>query len=83
MWELTIKIAAGRLRLAGPLADFVVGSRGALQSIDLARIEATGRLPFHHGDPFDRMLVAQAIEEGLTLVTADRALRRHPLAWLW
>jgi PIN domain nuclease of toxin-antitoxin system len=83
LWELTIKIAAGRLRLGGPLADLVAGSRVALLPVELGHIEATGRLPFHHGDPFDRMLVAQAIEEGLTLVTADKALRRYPVACLW
>ena len=39
-------------------------------------------LPKHHGDPFDRMLVAQAIVDGLTLITSDRALRRYPVATL-
>jgi PIN domain nuclease of toxin-antitoxin system len=39
-------------------------------------------MPNHHGDPFDRMLVAQAITDGLTLVTSDRILRRYPVATL-
>jgi PIN domain nuclease of toxin-antitoxin system len=69
--------------LAGPLADLVAGSRVALLPVELGHIEATGCLPFHHGDPFDRMLVAQAIEEGLTLVTSDETLHRYPVAWLW
>ena len=70
-------IAAGRLRLAGPLADLVAGSRVALLPVDLAHIEATGSLPFHHGDPFDRLLIAQARLEGLRLVTSDGQMKRY------
>lgn len=83
IWELTIKLHVGRLQLAGPLSDLVVDSRVHLLPIGLNHIEATSRLPPHHGDPFDRMLVAQAVEDGLTLVTADALIRRYAVAWLW
>lgn len=54
-----------------------------LLPIGLAHIRLVGGLPLHHGDPFDRLLIAQAIEEGLTLVTADTVIQRYPVAWLW
>lgn len=83
VWELTIKLSLGRLRLAGSLSDLIRDSKVRLLPIGLGHIGATARLPPHHSDPFDRMLVAQAIEEGLTLVTADTAIQRYPVAWLW
>ena len=46
----------------------------------ILRVES---LPLHHADPFDRLLVAQALEEGLTILTADRTLSRHPVSILW
>ncbi|WP_416901903.1 type II toxin-antitoxin system VapC family toxin [Micromonospora echinospora] len=69
LWEITIKQTTGKL--AGPpdLAELVrdMGFRELPVTHDHA--VAAGRLPFHHRDPFDRMLVAQAVTEGLTLVT--------------
>ena len=54
-----------------------VGMGFAPLPITLAHGIAAGSLPRHHGDPFDRMLIAQARSEGLTLVTTDRAIRRY------
>ena len=48
----------------------------------LRHTQAIDSLPNHHGDPFDRMLVAQAIIDGLTLITSDQTLRRYPVATL-
>lgn len=74
LWEITIKQTAGKL--AGPpdLAKLVrdMGFRELPVTHDHAI--AAGRLPFHHRDPFDRMLVAQAVTEGLTLVTRDASI---------
>lgn len=83
VWELTIKLSVGRLRLGGSLSDLIADSKVGLLPIGLGHIEATARLPHHHGDPFDRMLIAQAREEGMTLVTADPSIQRYPVAWLW
>ena len=77
-WEIAIKAALGRLAFL--LNDFETMRAGlgfAPLSITLAHGIAAGSLPRHHGDPFDRMLIAQARTEGLTLVTTDRALRRY------
>jgi PIN domain nuclease of toxin-antitoxin system len=83
VWELTIKLAVSRLELPEAPDVMAVNARFRLLPIALAHIRTTARLPHHHHDPFDRILVAQAIEEGLTLVTADVRIQRYPVAWLW
>lgn len=75
--EAAIKRASGKLKLSGPLAQ----AANALQLIELPVTaqhgEAAGMLPRHHGDPFDRMLIAQARIERLVLVTNDSFLSRY------
>lgn len=74
VWELEIKRATGRLEIDIDLIDYLSRSGfAALPIIDRHSV-AAARLPPHHRDPFDRMLVAQARLEALTLVTADRTL---------
>lgn len=83
LWELSIKIAQGRLRLPAPpeaAVEMLEATELPIRHAHLARLR---ELPFIHKDPFDRLLVAQAIEEGLTLVTSDETLHRYPVAWLW
>jgi PIN domain nuclease of toxin-antitoxin system len=80
-WEIVIKYALGRLPLPEVPATFVpkVIQDLKLQSLDVTHRHAieVGRLPKHHHDPFDRMLVAQARVEGMTLLTSDRNLRKY------
>jgi PIN domain nuclease of toxin-antitoxin system len=83
VWELAIKRGIGRLTLEDDADVMAARSRVSLLPIDLRHIKLSAGLPRHHGDPFDRILVAQAMEEGLTLVTADRRLWRYPVALLW
>lgn len=83
VWELTAKAAAGRLALPESVAVMAQNFGARLLPIALGHIEATAGLPLHHRDPFDRLLIAQAVEEGLTLVTVDERIRRYPVAWLW
>lgn len=77
VWEATIKHAAGKLSIPDDLADAVPTIGFEPLSISLAHGQRAGRLPRHHGDPFDRMLVAQAQHERLSLVTADRRLHAY------
>ncbi len=81
-WEVAIKRSKKRLRAPDDLGDAVEAHRFQLLPVLLRHTKAIDSLPNHHGDPFDRMLVAQAIVDGLTLVTSDRALRRYPVATL-
>ncbi len=76
-WEVAIKTALGRLRIPGDFEEGVEASGFAKLPISFAHAAEAGRLPAHHGDPFDRMLVAQAHLEGLTIVTRDRALSSY------
>jgi PIN domain nuclease of toxin-antitoxin system len=82
-WEAAIKIALGRLRIPDTIEAGVVDSGFARLPIGFSHAEAAARLPPHHADPFDRMLVAQAQIEGLTLVTHDRRLGRYEVELLW
>jgi PIN domain nuclease of toxin-antitoxin system len=76
-WEIAIKWAVGRLRLPLPPAEYVPDRMRRLGVIGLAVSHAhtlrTSTLPPHHRDPFDRLLVAQALADDLTIVTVDRA----------
>ncbi len=82
-WEASIKVRLGKLRFPGSFAAAVEQSEFTPLAVGMAHAEAVRDLPAHHADPFDRMLVAQAQVEGLTLVTADRQLEpyRVPVVW--
>ncbi|HKP19047.1 MAG TPA: type II toxin-antitoxin system VapC family toxin [Gaiellaceae bacterium] len=82
VWESSIKIASGKLRLPMDLGDAVDRSGFRALQITHNHAIAAGALPRHHRDPFDRMLVAQAQLEGLTLVTTDRQLAAYDVAVL-
>ncbi len=82
-WEAAIKIALGRLALPEPFSRGVDHSGFRRLAISFEHSEAAATLPHHHGDPFDRMLVAQAQLEGCTLVTHDQLLRSYDVATLW
>lgn len=75
LWEMAIKISPGRLAFDQPFEDFIA-QQLEMNSVDLLNITVAhaaqvARLPFHHRDPFDRLLVAQASIERLVLVSAD------------
>ena len=86
-WEMAIKVSLGKLRLRSPLQRFVPEQLAAngfrLLEVDLSDVARIVALPFHHRDPFDRLLVAQALERQLRIVSADRVLRRYAVAVVW
>ena len=75
-WEIAIKIALGKLHLPSPVEQYVPDrlARNAMGALPVEHIHAlrVATLPLHHGDPFDRLLVAQCQVENLPLLTADR-----------
>jgi PIN domain nuclease of toxin-antitoxin system len=73
-WEAAIKINRGRLRLHEPLHVTLASDDLTELPLTLAHAEEFQRTPRHHNDPFDRMLVAQAGAEGLTLVSRDESI---------
>ena len=81
LWEAAIKRALGKLRFETPVLLDSLGRGGVgILPITAEHALAAGDLPRHHDDPFDRMLVAQAIAEGFTLVTSDPWLRAYQVA---
>jgi PIN domain nuclease of toxin-antitoxin system len=83
-WEIAIKASLGKLTAD---VDEIVGAIAEVGfdelSITLVHARRVRALPSHHRDPFDRMLVAQAIEEGLAIVTHDGALQAYPIPIEW
>lgn len=80
LWEIAIKSATGKLSMPGDLLETIQASDVMLLPILPQHVLHTATLPRHHGDPFDRLLIAQAQLEGLTLVTADRHFASYDLA---
>ncbi len=76
-WEVAIKAALGRIRLDEPFRILLAADDFTELPVTLAHTTTLESLPPHHADPFDRMLVAQALAERATLVSRDRALAQY------
>jgi PIN domain nuclease of toxin-antitoxin system len=86
-WEMAIKISLGKLRLGEGLDALLDRSRrdgrvGVL-GIEVSHVSRVATLPMHHRDPFDRLLVAQALCDDLTLVSRDASLDAYGIKRLW
>jgi PIN domain nuclease of toxin-antitoxin system len=86
-WEIAIKYALGKLPLPMPPAEYVP-SRMATSGLSPLPVQHShallaGSLPRHHGDPFDRLLIAQAQIEKVTILTADRQFEAYDADLLW
>lgn len=77
VWEMAIKMAAGRLEIRGDLTSALASTGFEALPIGVEHAVAAGALPPHHQDPFDRMLVAQALIEGLVIATRDPSIARY------
>jgi PIN domain nuclease of toxin-antitoxin system len=82
-WEVEIKVRLGRLSIPDTLESGVEESGFEQLPILFSHAEASGTLPLHHQDLFDRMLIAQALAENLTLVSHDRCMAAYDVAVLW
>jgi len=82
VWEIAIKRAMGKLKFAAAITETSERLGFQLLSITPEHAEHAGALPRHHNDPFDRMLIAQAMLEGLVLGTQDPALRPYGVPML-
>jgi PIN domain nuclease of toxin-antitoxin system len=87
VWEIITKVRIGRLPIAEPVDGFIARhlDENAFQSLSITMRHtfALQILPDLHRDPFDRMLVAQALTEAMPLVTGDRAVRAYPVSTIW
>ena len=86
-WEMAIKARLGKLELPAPMERFapeqLAVNRFQRLEIDFRHVARVAKMPFHHRDPFDRLLAAQALEEGLTFVSADPVFRKYKVRRLW
>jgi PIN domain nuclease of toxin-antitoxin system len=83
VWEVAIKRHLGKLEAPGNLLEQLEQAGVDLLPITARHADHVGRLPLHHRDPFDRLLIAQAEIEGLALVTADGELSRYGIKLVW
>jgi PIN domain nuclease of toxin-antitoxin system len=87
VWEIAIKVQLQRLPIPRPLDVFIPEqlriNRIELLPIELHHTFEIARLPLHHRDPFDRILIAQAIRESIPVVSADGAFDAYPVQRLW
>jgi PIN domain nuclease of toxin-antitoxin system len=86
-WEMAIKLSLGKLRLRGAIERFIpeqLATNAFRQlTIDFRHVAKVAMLPFHHRDPFDRLLAAQAIEEQCAIVSADPVFVKYGVKRVW
>lgn len=85
--EIALKWTSGKLRLPAPPRRWVEDQirQWGLQQVGITRehMYRISELPRHHSDPFDRLLVASALDQDATIVTPDKAIQAYPVAWEW
>jgi PIN domain nuclease of toxin-antitoxin system len=87
VWEMALKIAAGKLTFAPPLRRWLADQRAAWRFESLPVREEhmlrTLEIERHHADPFDRLLIAQALTENIPVLTPDPVIARYPVEVIW
>lgn len=87
LWEMVIKISTGKLSLNQPFQTFISSQLTindiAILDIQLSHIALLENLPFHHRDPFDRMMIVQALYEQIPIVGSDTAFDAYGVTHLW
>ncbi len=87
IWEILIKVQIGKLDLPRPAGPYIVSqlaeNRIEMLGLNVDHLLALEKIPLHHRDPFDRLLIAQCIEEGLPIITADPVFKNYPIRVIW
>ena len=87
LWEIAIKASVGKLEKHSSFEDLVqvqvFGNAIDLLAISAKHLDVVQTLPFHHRDPFDRLMIAQALSENLVLLSRDRAFSAYGVELLW
>jgi PIN domain nuclease of toxin-antitoxin system len=86
-WEIAIKTKLGKFELPEPPPEYVPKRLAAqgIHSLSVTQTHSLGvyELSLHHYDPFDRLIIAQALAEGMTILTSDRAFQKYPVELVW
>lgn len=87
IWEIGIKVGLNKLPLAEPYEDFmsrcVAANNLTILEISVKHVGVFTTLPFHHRDPFDRLIIAQALSEGIPVVSGDAAFDAYSVTRVW
>ncbi|MCL2195086.1 MAG: type II toxin-antitoxin system VapC family toxin [Oscillospiraceae bacterium] len=86
LWEIAIKTNLNKLGMSlslDELIDEISGYDLTVLPIEGEHLKGIAKLPFIHKDPFDRLIVATAIAEELTIITADENMQKYDVSWLW
>jgi PIN domain nuclease of toxin-antitoxin system len=87
LWEISIKVSIGKLDVGMAIAELVsrevYGNGFEVLAIQANHLDELTKLVFHHKDPFDRLIIAQALAERIPVVTRDEAFGRYPVSLLW
>lgn len=87
IWEMAIKVRLGKYILPGPFGPFMemqlASNRIRLLSIEVRHAALLESMPFHHRDPFDRLIVAQALAESIEVVSVDAMFDAYGVSRLW
>jgi PIN domain nuclease of toxin-antitoxin system len=87
LWEISIKVSIGKLDVGMAIAELlsreVYGNGFEVLTIQADHLDELTKLVFHHKDPFDRLIIAQALAERMPVVTRDEAFGRYPVSLLW
>ena len=86
-WEIAIKVSIGKYQVPGSFKDFmdrqIAVNQLSILPITVAHATVVASLPFHHRDPFDRLLIAQALTENVPLVSSDAIVDAYGVTRLW
>ena len=87
IWEILIKVQSGKLKFPRPAGPYVLTklAENSIKRLPISidHLLALERLPMHHRDPFDRMLIAQSMEEDWPIITADPMFKQYPIRVIW
>jgi PIN domain nuclease of toxin-antitoxin system len=87
IWEVLIKVRTGKLPLPVPAGDYLTTKMAAngvsVLPIELEHVLQIEKLQLHHRDPFDRVLIAQSLEEGWPIITSDPVFKKYPIRVIW
>jgi PIN domain nuclease of toxin-antitoxin system len=86
IWEMAIKASLGRLSFDGPFEDFMeskINEGYHMLPVEWNHAAVVAGLAFHHKDPFDRLLIAQAMTERMPIITADESFKKYGVETIW
>ena len=87
IWEMAIKISLRKLSIEEPLKDFIhtqIKSNDIrILNIELEHILLLENLPFHHRDPFDRLIISQSMNGNIPILSSDKVFDRYPIKRIW